>query len=90
MLTQIVKWLSLVVFFFVHLIVFKKVSAELGPQPPPPIASTNVSTVLAGSAFTMKCEMPNNYIIGNEAFTMKFVNNISISDFAYYHLPGKQ
>ncbi|KAH9399758.1 hypothetical protein TYRP_017750, partial [Tyrophagus putrescentiae] len=66
----------------------QSVSAELGPQPPPPIASTNVSTVLAGSAFTMKCEMPNNYIIGNEAFTMKFVNNISISDFAYYHLPA--
>ena len=90
MLDQIVKWMSLVIFLFVYFIAKKQVLAEDELRPPPPTAYANVSTVSAGSAFTIKCEMPKNYTIGKETFYMFFVHNISKVWFTYYYLPGKQ
>ncbi len=84
-----VKWFSITIFLFFNLIANNQVLADKGPQPPPPIASTNVSTVSAGSAFTMKCEMPDNYTIGKEVFAMNFRYNIN-GDIADYTIPGKQ
>ncbi len=89
MLAQIVKWLLLTVFLLDNLIANKQVLADDGPQPPPPIAFTNVNTLSAGSAFTIKCNMPDNYTIGNKQFIMYFGNTISNSWFSEYFMSGK-
>ncbi len=44
---NVVKWFSLTIFLFFNFITNNQVLADSGPQPPPPIASTNVSTVSA-------------------------------------------
>ncbi|KAH9402923.1 hypothetical protein TYRP_015687, partial [Tyrophagus putrescentiae] len=82
-----VKWFSLTIFLLFNLIANNQVLADGGPKPPPPIASTNVSTVSAGSAFTMKCEMPDNYTIGKEQFDMSFYYNIN-GGIADYIIPA--
>lgn len=89
MLAKIVKLLLLVVFLFVHFIDHKHVLADSGPQPPPPIAFTNVSIVSTGSTFTMKCQMPDNYTIGKEQLDMYF-RYIITGSFTRYTIPGKQ
>ncbi len=90
MLAQNVQWLFLVFLLFViYVIAFEQMLADIIIQPPPPIASTNVSTVSAGSAFTMKCKMPDNYTIGNKTFYINF-NFFNVRPTAYYIIPGKK
>ncbi len=89
-MAKIVKWLFLVVFLVViYVIASEQVSADAGLHPPPPTASTNVRTVSAGSAFTIKCQMPDNYIIEREIFEMNFFYDIN-GNIARYTIPGKQ
>ena len=90
MFVQIVNRLTLPIFLFVQLTAYKQVLADDAPRPPPSIASTNVSTVLAGNAFTLKCAMPNNFTIGNKIFQIYFYNNITEAYFSYYVIRGKQ
>ncbi len=89
MFVQVLKWSSLMTFLNVQLIASNQVLANTGPQPPPPIASTNVSIVSAGSAFTMKCQIPDNYTIGNEQFDMYFGYDTT-GIFASFEIPGEQ
>lgn len=90
MFVQINRLTLPIFFLFVQLTAYKQVLADDAPRPPPSIASTNVSTVLAGNAFTLKCAMPNNFIIGNKIFQMYFYNNITEAYFSYYLIRGKQ
>lgn len=72
MIVKFVKLFSIVYFFYVLHIFNYKGFAISDSKLPTPIASPNVSTILAGSAITLKCKMPDDYIIGNEEFQMAF------------------
>ncbi len=89
MFFQVLSMLKLLIFLFVQLIANNQVLADAGLHPPPPTASTNVRTVSAGSAFTIKCQMPDNYIIEREIFEMNFFYDIN-GNIARYTIPGKQ
>ncbi|KAH9401402.1 hypothetical protein TYRP_016787, partial [Tyrophagus putrescentiae] len=69
---EIVGKIEPVYFFYVLHIFNYKGFAISDSKLPTPIASPNVSTILAGSAITLKCKMPDDYIIGNEEFQMAF------------------
>ncbi len=89
MFVYITNCLVLLIVLVIKLNKLEHVLAEDGPKPPTPTASTNVSTVKMGSAFTVKCEMPAGYTIGDKDFEIFFGYNIT-GDIAKYTLLGKK
>ncbi len=82
------NWFVLLIVFVIKLNELNHILADDGPKPPTPTASTNVSTVAMGSAFTMKCEMPANYTIGVDIFFVSFYYNFN-GQIGYFDLTGK-
>lgn len=87
MFVQIAKWLTLVIILFVQIIAHYPLLAE-NERPPLPIVFSNASTVSVGTALTLRCEMPTNYMFGNKEYEIWFVSDIN-GLIAKYSVAGK-